>query len=101
MSKVYSVAHGKIKEYELLKETNCFYNIQFNGHKDRLSKDGQSLPYRLGGRSTVTTDVLAATVSAQSQINIITNYLAGQQLELSEAESELEVFLAKHTGAES
>lgn len=98
MNKVYSVASGKISEYELVKETNCFFNIvNDGGHKEKLSKDGFSVPYRRGGRSVVTKDVLKAATSAQEQINIIHKHLESEKAHLCEAEKSLKTFYSEHT----
>ncbi len=102
MKTVYLVASGKIKAYAIVKETPCFFKIvNEGGYKDQFSKDGFSIPHRFGGRSTVTTDILKSSEAAQAQINIISEYLAKQQLELQEAESQLKEFIAKHTAEEA
>lgn len=98
MSKVYSVANGKIETYEIVKETPCFFKIvNKGGYKDQISKDGFLIPHRLGGRSTVTKDILKASEAAQAQINIITEYLAKQQLGLLEAEEQLVIFINENS----
>ena len=100
MATVYSVGHGVISEYELLKTTACFYFINYHGHKDRLSRDGLSLPQRFGGRTTVTTDVLEAYTAAQKQINIIHVHIGEEQDALDLAERKLAAFVLTHTGEE-
>ncbi len=94
---VYSVGRGLIKEYELIKETNCYYFIKNGEYKDRLSKDGYSLPQNRGGRSVVTKDVLVAATAAQQQINTIDEHLENERVHLCEANDSLEAFYTKHT----
>lgn len=100
MKKVYSVANGKINEYKLIKETNCFFNIINNdGLKDKISKYGNLLPVRLGGKSTSTTDILKAATAAQDQINIINGHIEKEKSKMVEAESELKAFHSKYESA--
>lgn len=75
MEKVYSVGRGRIIEYEIIKETNCFYNIILKNYNNRISKDGQSLQACNGGRTVVTKNILKAVTVAQDQINRIQFYL--------------------------
>lgn len=97
MSKVYSVAQGTINEYEITKETNCFYFIENNlGYKDRLKKEGYFLNHRFGGNSLTTTDILKASEEARIQLNTIAKYLAKEQAKILEAEGELWNFIEKN-----
>jgi hypothetical protein len=97
MNKVYSVANGFITEYDIIKETKCYYYISKGTYNDRLSKDGIALYPRLGGRTTETTDILKASEAAQTQINTINEYLEKQEEMMSNAKSELKVFVEIHT----
>ena len=96
MSKVYSVSGGVIRGYQILKVTNCFYKIKNGTYEDKLTKEGILLHSRLGGITTVTTDILKAAEAAQSQINIIDEYLVRKYVDLQKAENELKEFLSKH-----
>lgn len=98
--KVYSVAQGKITVYELVKKTPCFYKVNTAHGVQSFSVEGNSISHRLGGRSTVTTDILKASEAAQAQINTITDYLQGRYNNLKEAEDQLKAFLTEHTQKE-
>ncbi len=97
MKIVYSVARGNISEYEITKETNCYYFIENGTYKDKLSKDGFRLQHRLGGRAVVTVDRLEAYNAAQNQINIIDKYLEERRLELAKAEEGLNAFYVNNS----
>jgi hypothetical protein len=89
---VYSVAHGKIKQYELIKETLQSYRIIYStGEPQLISKRG-NLPQRLGGSTISTLDPLKASEEARKQIDIIDNYIKERKKESDEAETELHKF---------
>lgn len=98
--KVYSVSHGKIEEYELVKETPCFYKVNTEFGVQNFSKNGISLRYNYGSRTTVTLDILEAAKAAQDQINKITEYIEGRKEQLAKAEEGLNEFLVKHSAEE-
>ena len=97
MKKVYSVAKGNINTYEIIKETDCFYNIESGTYKDRISKQGLSLPDSSGGRTKVTTDILEAVNAAQEQINKINRHYLKIEAELIESEKSLKEFIENNT----
>ena len=98
MKKVYSIAHGHIKTYELVKTTPCFFRIvNSTGNTELVSRHGQRLPVRLGGRTVETTDVLEAYTAAQKQINTIHIHIAQEREALGMAELGLAAFVLTHT----
>ena len=100
MEKVYSVMRGHITEFEVTKETNCFYNVATKDHTNKLAKDGLSFQVRHGGRSVVTKDILHAVTVAQDQINTIQHYLDYDAAKNLESEALLKAFSDKHTVSE-
>ena len=99
MEIVYSVGNGNITRYKIVKETpKNFRIINSGGNEELLSKYGQRLPCRLGGKTSLTKCPKEAAKQCQIQINEISKHVEKQRLSVHKCAADLRVFVADGNG---